>query len=248
MPSLHLMINFGDAFQIYDPSHLKPLATCAESWLVGMWNTYHLMDVPQDLQVLNVSFKPGGAYPFLQLPLSDLHNQIVSLDAILGSFSAEIRERLYAAPSMEARLALLERLLLARLCEAPQGLNMLNVVRYSVAQIARHHGMLSIGALSDLIGISQKHLITQFKRLVGGTPKELARLYRFRHALQSIDPTQSVDWTLVARRSRYYDQSHFDKDFRAFTGHSPTEYLPLRRQIYVQSSESARLITHLPTG
>ena len=55
-------------------------------------------------------------------------------------------------------------------------------------------GVLSITALSDEMGISQNHLGTQFKWLVGGTPKELARLYRFERAIRSIDPTQPVDW------------------------------------------------------
>jgi methylphosphotriester-DNA--protein-cysteine methyltransferase len=50
----------------------------------------------------------------------------------------------------------------------------LNVVRFALARIVQRRGALSIQALSDQIGISQKHLITQFKRLVGGTPKEVA--------------------------------------------------------------------------
>jgi len=73
--------------------------------------------------------------------------------------------------------------------------------------------VLSIRALSDQMGLSQNHLGTQFKRLVGGTPKELARLTRFEWTLRSIDPTQPVDWTRVAHQSHYYDQSHFNKDF-----------------------------------
>ena len=145
-----------------------------------------------------MSFKPGGAYPFLKLPLSELHNQIVPLDALWGRCADEIRERLYAEPTIQARFALLERLLLARLCEAPHGLN---IVQAAVAVIARQHGALSIRALCEQIGISQKHLITQFKRMVGGTPKELARLDRFKHILQSIEPAKPVDWSMIAHQA-----------------------------------------------
>src|SRR5262245_44920650 len=134
MPSLHLMVNFGDAFHVYEADHARPLAACTESWLVGLWSAYHIMDTPQNTQILNVSFKPGVAYPFLRLPLSELHNQFVSLDTIWGQFAAEIRERLYAAPTIQSRFALLERLLLARLCETPQDFN---GVQYAVGQIAR---------------------------------------------------------------------------------------------------------------
>jgi AraC-like DNA-binding protein len=245
MPSLHLMVNFGDTFHVYKRDAVKPFATCSESWSVGLWSDYHIMDLPVDMQIINVSFKPGGAYPFLQLPLAEMHNQIVSLDAIWGHFAAEVRERLYTAPSTQARFVLLERLLLARLCAAPHGLN---VAQYAIAQIARSHGALSIRALCDDIGISQKHLIAQFKRLVGATPKELARLYRFRHVLDTIDLTQPVDWMRLARQAHYYDQSHFNRDFEALSGHSPTEYLKLRYQIHAAHPERAPYLDHLPTG
>jgi AraC-like DNA-binding protein len=244
-PSLNLEINFGGAFHVYEANQTEPFAVCAESWWAGPRSAYYIIEWPLDIQIFIVDFKPGGAYPFLQLPLSELYNQVVSLEAIWGHFAAEIRERLYAAPTTQARFALLERLLLARLREAPHGLT---AVQYAVAEIARHHGALSMKALSEHMGISQKHLIAQFKRLVGGTPKELARLYRFQHVLHSIDPTQPVDWALVAQQTRYYDQSHFTNDFKAFTGHSPTDYLQLRRRVHAKNSEDATCLLQLPNG
>jgi len=240
---LDLKINFGGAIQAYAADHAQPFATCSDSWWVGLWSAYHVVDWPLDIQFFGVSFKAGGAYPFLQLPLSELHNHVVSLDAIWGHFAAEIRERLYAAPTIQARFARLEQCLLARLCEAPSGLN---AVQYALAQIARQHGALSIRALSDQIGVSQNHLSTQFKRLVGGTPKELTRLYRFERTLRSIDPTQPVDWTRVAHQSLYYDQSHFNKDFVAITGHNPTEYLRLRRRVHAENPQHAQDLRLLP--
>jgi len=243
IPSLHLMINFGDAFKVHEPDQAEPSAICTESWAVGLWSTYHIVGWPQNVQFFGVHFKPGGVYPFLGLPLSDLHNQVVSLDAIWGNFAAEMRERLYVAPTIQAGFALLERLLFARLCNVPYGLD---VVQYAVAEIARKHGALSIRALSDHIGISQNHLGTQFKRMVGILPKQLARLYRFGHIYRSIDPAQPVNWTRIAHQSGYYDQSHFNKDFMAFIGHSPTDYLRLRRQLHAADPEHNQILRPLP--
>jgi AraC-like DNA-binding protein len=236
---LDLEINFGGAIQVYDASGTKSVATCVESWWAGVWSTYGTVEWPPNLQLIGIHFKPGGAYPFLKFPLSELHNQIVSADAIWGASVAELRERLYATPTIEVRLALLEQLLLARLCEVPHGLH---AVRYAVREIGDHHGALSIQALSAHIGISQNHLLTQFKRMVGISPKALARLYRLKHVLHSIDPTQSVDWALIADQAHYYDQSHFSNDFRIFTGHSPLEYLRLRRQSYAANPGRDRLL------
>lgn len=245
MPSLHLMINFGSPYPIYEPDRAQPLVTCAESWSVGLWDSYHIMDMPREMRILNVSFKPGGAYPFLQIPLSELHNQIVSLDAIWGHQAAEIRERLYDASTTAARFTLMEQLLLQRLQAAPTGFN---AVQYAVDVIARSGGAVGIGALSDHIGISQKHLIAQFKHRVGGTPKALARLYRFRNVLYTLNPAQPVDWTRIAHNCGYYDQSHFNKDFEAFTGHNPSDYLRLRRLYNAAYPAKIPHAAHLPIG
>ena len=245
LPALDLKINFGGAFQVYRADQGKPIAALTESWVVGLWSTPHVVDWPLDMQYIGVSFKPGGAYLFLQIPLSELQNQVVSLDAIWGGFAAEIRERLYLAPTIQARFALLEELLLTRLSEAPQGLK---AVQFAVREVAQYPGALSIRELSHRMGMSQKHLITQFRQMVGCTPKELARLYRFAQVLEGIDPIQPVDWTLVAHQFCYHDQSHFIRDFKEFTGHTPTHYLRLRRQMHDENPDRAQLSRLLPIG
>jgi AraC-like DNA-binding protein len=213
--------------------------------VVGLWSAYHVIDWPPDTQYLGVSFQPAGAYPFLKIPLSELHHQVVPLDAIWGQRAAEIRERLAAASTPEERFDVFEQFLLARLYEAnPET----SLVEYAVAEIARQRGALSIRALSEQMGISQKHLIAQFNRVVGGTPKALARLYRFSHLVYSIDPTQPVDWTVLAHQSLYYDQSHFNHEFEAFSGHSPGDYLRLRRHVQAENPAHAQHTRLLPAG
>jgi AraC-like DNA-binding protein len=241
---LHLMVNLGQPFEVYAPNQTTPFATCSESWWIGLWNQYWIVDWTQPVQFYGVHFKPAGVYPFLQLPLSELSNQIVPVDVIWGQFAAEIRERLYAAPTIEAGFAVLERLLLARLADTVHGLD---VVKYAIAQTARQHGALSIRALSDHIGISQNHLGTLFKRMVGVPPKELARFYRFAHVIYSIDPAKEVDWGRIARQSGFYDISHLTKDFVDFTGHNPSDYLRLRRRFDVENPDHPLDVGPLPT-
>ena len=243
VPSMNLKINFGGSLRVNEGDHRERSASFKEGWCVGVWNTNHTVAWPTDVQLFGVCFKPYGAYPFLQLPLSELHNQVVSLDVLWGAFVAEIRERLYAEPTIAARFALLEQQLLAHLGEAPRGLTL---VQYAITQIARHHGNLSIPALGDYLGISQNHLIRQFKRIVGIPPKVLARLYRFEHVIRSIDPEQPVDWSLMAYQMHYYDQSHFNKDFVSFTGHNPTDYLRLRRRTQSRTPKYPLLLRCLP--
>jgi AraC-like DNA-binding protein len=241
--SSNLMINLGESFDVYRSDQTEPFITCTDSWWVGVWSTYHSVDWPQKVRLFGAHFKPGGAYPFLGLPLSELNSQVVPLDAIWGFYTGEIRERLYATPTVQTGFALLEQLLLARLCDPPRGLD---VVQRAVAEIAQHQGTLSIPVLSEQLGISQNHLRTQFKRLVGAPPKEVARFYRFARALRLIDSAEQVDLTLIAHQSHFYDQSHFNKEFVAFTGHSPTEYVHLRHRVEADHPEHARAYRNLP--
>jgi AraC-like DNA-binding protein len=243
VPALNVMVNLGYPFQVYEPDRAEPLIICNESWSVGLWNTYHIVDWPPSVEFFGIHFKAGGAYPFLRFPLSELNGQIVPLDAIWGHYASEIRERLYAVPTIHAGFDLLEQLLLARFSEPPHGLE---VVQYAISEIDQHHGALSIQGLSDHIGISQNHLGTQFKRFVGVPTKELTRFYRLAHVLDAIDSAHTIDWTWIAHQSGFYDQSHFNKEFVAFTGHSPTDYLRLRRRVHTENPEHAQVCRNLP--
>jgi AraC-like DNA-binding protein len=165
--------------------------------------------------------------------LSEVYNQVVALDTIWGRWASEIREQLHVAPTIKAGLALFERLLSERLCEAPYEHK---IVEYAISVINQNHGTVSIRELSDQLGISQNHLGTLFKRVVGTSAKEVARLYRFEHILHAIDHAHPVDWTQIALQFGYYDVSHLHKDFVAFTGHNPTDYRHLRHRVYTEEA------------
>lgn len=233
VPSLDLKINLGGAFNMYEGNRrILPISLTA-SWLVGLYGVHHSIEWPSDMRLYGVNFKPNGVFPFLGFPLAELYNQVVTLDAIWGRWASEIREQLHAAPTAEAGLILFERLLRDRLRETLHGQT---IVEYAISVMNQKHGIVSIQELSDHMGISQNHLGTLFKRLVGTSAKELARLYRFEHVLRNIDPMYPIDWTQIAHECDYYDLSHLNKDFVTFTGHSPTDYWRLRRRVYTEDA------------
>src|SRR5262249_44655375 len=55
-PSFNLMVNLGQTFQVYDSVQAQPLVTCSESWWVGLWSKYHIVDWPPNVQVYGVHF------------------------------------------------------------------------------------------------------------------------------------------------------------------------------------------------
>lgn len=84
--------------------------------------------------------------------------------------------------------------------------------------------------------------------LWGVAPKALARLYRFQQALASIDPARPAEWATIAHAACYYDQAHFNKDFAAFTGLTPTEYLRLRRAVFGETLARGEDVHFVPIG
>jgi AraC-like DNA-binding protein len=176
--------------------------------------------------------------------MAGLRNRFVPLDAIWGLAGSGIRERLGNAATVEHRFALLEAFLLRQWRENNEAAA---IVEHVAMKIHRHHGT-RIGDLSAAAGVSQKHLITLFNRLVGCTPKALARLTRFHHALDSLDIAAPVRWTDVAYEHDFADQAHFTHDFAAYSGLTPTEYLARRLAVHAERPDHASVPWVLPAG
>lgn len=85
------------------------------------------------------------------------------------------------------------------------------------------HGMIEIEAMAARHGMSRRHLERQFKQVVGITPKLFARIQQFNYIFKCLGK-HDRSWVDVALKCGYFDQSHFIKNFRAFTGTSPLEY------------------------
>ncbi|WP_347641666.1 helix-turn-helix domain-containing protein [Nonomuraea sp. B10E15] len=92
------------------------------------------------------------------------------------------------------------------------------------------HGVVPVSALADAAGVSGNHLATQFKSHVGVTPKRVARIYRFARLIVSVDALRPVDWSELTQAAGYFDQAHFSREFKDFTGHTPAQCLTLRRR------------------
>jgi AraC-like DNA-binding protein len=234
---------------------------CGASYVLGVWDTALVMEWPRTAQLVGVTFRPGGAAPFLSLPLGELRDQVAPLDAIWGRAAAEeLRERLAAASTPQERLALFERLFLVRLARLGQVSHRrdptrdpaLALTQHAVDELARGRGARAIQALSQQLGLSHSHLITQFQRLVGTTPKALARLYRLQRVLERLDPDPAHPhtWAQVAQQADYYDEPHFNHDFAAFTGLTPTDYLQGLRRFHAEHPGSAHALAprFLPAG
>jgi AraC-like DNA-binding protein len=98
-------------------------------------------------------------------------------------------------------------------------------VRLAVAQFDRSNGAVPVSEVVGRIGISSRRFVELFRNEVGLSPKVFCRIRRFNEVLRRIEPLADVDWTDAALSCGYFDQAHFNHDFRAFAGMSPSAYL-----------------------
>jgi hypothetical protein len=112
--SVELVFNLAeDKIRVYDRENTDKFQTFHGSVICGPHSQFFVIDTAEQDVVAGVHFWPGGAYPFFKLPSGELHNLHVGLDAIWGARAEEVRERLLAAKTPEARLRILEEALLA---------------------------------------------------------------------------------------------------------------------------------------
>jgi transcriptional regulator GlxA family with amidase domain len=105
--------------------------------------------------------------------------------------------------------------------------------------LAATRGRIRIGELAERVYLSRRRLSTLFAAELGITPKEAARTMRFTHAVTRIGEmvrgggtapggparARTLDLARVAAECGYADQSHLDREFRAFAGTSPSGWI-----------------------
>lgn len=230
MPSAHLFVNLGGPARLWDSDPSVPPAVFAEGdgWFMGVWTRRFLFEQPARVRLVGVHFKPWGLSPFVGVPATELRDRWVPVDAVWQRSLDRILDEVGPLASADEVLRVMERELRARLAEAPS--RGLELVLHTGGRLETSHGTVPVGALTESAGVSGTHLATQFKSHVGVTPKRVARIYRFARLLLSVDALRPVDWPDLAHTAGYFDQAHFSREFKDFTGHTPTEYLALRRR------------------
>jgi AraC-like DNA-binding protein len=197
--------------------------TVPPAFITGSHTASYVSDIAAHEPAMAIHFRPGGAFPFLGIPLSDLENTHVGLDHIWGRDGLELHERLIDAPTIAARFDIVENFLLSRPWSS--------VHRHPgvAAALAAIEGNPSIrmADIRDLVGLPTKRLIALFRAEVGLSPKAYARIRRLQAALRSL-ATGSVGGARVAADVGYFDQAHYVREFRSFTGMTPTQYAEQR--------------------
>ncbi|GAB5524837.1 MAG: helix-turn-helix domain-containing protein [Roseivirga sp.] len=170
-----------------------------------------------------VRFYPYGFANFIKKPISELADRETPLTALFDEpIAKNLEHQIIAASTTEQRIAIVEKFLLDQLADQSV---IDNIVKSTIDALSETKGSASINAiLKDDLSV-RRQLERKFSKQVGLSPKQLGKIIRLQSALKMILNGQGETLTQVAYESEYYDQAHFTRDFKEFTGVNPKQYL-----------------------
>src|SRR4051794_12065512 len=216
-----------DEIRIYDPAHDDRSTRYSGAVVSGAYSSFFVIDPLVHASIIGVHFRPGGAFPFLDVPAGELADTHVNLADLWGPLASQLRERLCAATPAQ-RFSVLQAALLSCLHHPPQRHDAVSVALNTFEQTG---GKVRIRDIARRVGLSQRRFIQVFAAEVGLTPKLYERIRRFQQARQLVRKTPAPNWARVAAECGYFDQSHLIRDFCAFSGLSPMAYLSQRSEL-----------------
>jgi AraC-like DNA-binding protein len=202
--------------RVQDPLDRPP------AFVLGVHSSYMTMPESCAPEYVEVWLAPLGAYSLLGVPMTAITGYTIELDGVFGAAGRTLAEQVREAPTWTQRFDLVDRFLLGRLDRGPRPAP---EVERAWDRLATTGGTAPIGRIATDVGWSRKHLIAKFKQQIGLTPKSAARLIRFDTVWRRLDESQALRWVDVAADSGYSDQAHLVREFRQFTGTTPTEFV-----------------------
>ena len=171
--------------------------------------------------ILAARFQPEGFAPFISTDLTKMKNSAVSLIELFGKAGRQFEHQVLSAQHNEERVGVIENFLLHRL-NTHEAID--SISKSSVAVLQKLKGQLSVDELAGITGVSKRQLERKFSSTIGLSPKQLAKVIRLQATLKMLEQKQFTSLTALAYENGYFDQAHFIKDFKEFTGMSPKQF------------------------
>jgi AraC-like DNA-binding protein len=217
-----VMVNlYEDEFRTYHGRDLSEVRHRSGAILGGAHACPTVIDTAEMRCNVSVMFETGGAAAFFAIPMSEARDDLVDLEHVWGADGRTLRERILEALTPEAKIALVEDVLLARFA-APDEYQVACVAH---AAVALRDGA-AVGSVTERLGVLPKRFARAFRDHVGLSPKRYARVQRLQRLLGSVASAGigDIDWARAAVENGYYDQAHLVNDFRDLTGITPSAY------------------------
>lgn len=216
---MEMIFHYGDLYkQYFDESRyiIQP-----KSFVFGQIT--HPLDIEPtgEIGIFAIRFHPDGFAPFVTMPINNMENRAVPLLELFGKDGLYLEKEVLNALTNEERVKITESFLM-KILITPKFID--SITKSSVEVILQLSGQLTVDELSDQLNIHRRQLERKFSTAIGLSPKQLSKIIRMQSILKMLANNQFTSLTSVAYEGNYYDQAHFIKDFKEFTGMSPKNF------------------------
>ena len=220
--AMSLVFNLNDSFKLYSDAAFTDYIDYKKHWVAGLQTKPTYVESYGESKMLVIQFKTTGAYAFLHQPLHDFTDKYINLDCVFNKDADEVWEQLNEAQTINEKILIAENFLLRNLLSKKiPNEKLLN----ATDSLFKNNENLSVHEICRQHGISRKHLNFLLKEYLGVSPKMISSLNRLQNVLHKISRSKPENLTTLAYELDYFDQAHFNNNFKRFTGLQPGEYL-----------------------
>jgi len=216
-----LIFNYRDVYQSQISGHWS---LQSPNLLAGQLRTYFYLQNTGTTGSVAIKLKPAALSQLFGLSMDQYVDQIIDLSSLAHPMLNGLTEKINTAVALkqtqqgELIKELLDNYFMKLVPSATA-----NPLKQPLDLIFQTNGMLTVAEMASAADVSERQLERLFKKYIGLSPKYYARIIRFNYIFKLIT-AKKCSWAEVVYQSGYYDQSHFIRNFKAFTGEDPSAY------------------------
>lgn len=217
--TMKMIFHYWDEYKHYPVN--KREVILPKCFVIGQLTQPYIVEPTGETKTFFVCLQPNGFLPFTKLPIKEMENTAISLADIFWKSWEEIWNKILNANSTEQRIKTIEKFLLKYLSNA----KIIDVIiKTTVDTIFTAKGKKVLSDIFKNVSMSHRQLQRKFSSTVWLSPKQLSKIVRIQATLKFLWDNKNTNLTQLAYKSWYYDQAHFIKDFKEFTGLTPKEF------------------------
>lgn len=216
-PAHAMVFNYGDRYRLTNVHYQDEwMPGC---FLSGVSTEPYQLGFSGQIASLGVIFRSTAFKDVFKLPdLTEFINKRIDADLFLGKKLQNFMDALYEAPTPEAKIQIANRYFLDWFRPRLEGLWLTDLAANAILEA---RGFINMDDLAQRLCITSRHLRRIFNAQMGVSPKYFARIKRFGYAYYCLNSAH-FNWRELTGPNGFYDQAHFIKEFKHFSGVAPS--------------------------
>jgi AraC-like DNA-binding protein len=212
-----IIFHFGDPYRIQLNSKWSRQG---KSLLAAQIKGHFYLENTGVTEIVGIKLKPAAVTHLFDMPMKGTADSVRSVAAVLGRKGLTLEKAIRSEKDNLKRIEMADTIIAGLCSQYPAS----HPIDRALEIIFAKKGMVAVADICKELSVGERYVEKLFQTYVGLSPKFFARIIRFSHIFQLIKD-KDPDWSAVVFEAGYYDQSHFIRNFKAFTGEDPSEYI-----------------------